>query len=399
MRAGIVRFVAMLLALAMAISAAGCRDAVEIEQVGFVIGMGIDEDDDGGVKVILEVAMPTPKPEDLAKEESFAITARGATLWDAILNGDAQSSLRVLLGHVRCLVISERFARAGITRLLDALVRDERFRYKAWVVVTADPIEDVMAASGVGGKMAAMYINDLMQTGAQIAGVPSSRFVDLITSLEQPGDDPLLAAIAIVKQPESGGEEEKGDRLMLRGSAAFRDGKMVGWLTENESAAALVIRNKISGWSFLHEIAGSGGGTAGLSLLTARTTVKLPPAALRDPDLLPGAAVELRVKGTVDMHELLSEKQILTQESVREFEADVSSRVERDIRMLIQSMQHRLDADLIGLGELFRRRMAYSEWTNVAGKWHEVFPTLNISVVADIGARKRGMTMRSPSGE
>ena len=49
------------------VSVSGCRDAREIESVGFVLGLGIDETADGRIEVWAQVALPSAKPAEEEK--------------------------------------------------------------------------------------------------------------------------------------------------------------------------------------------------------------------------------------------------------------------------------------------------------------------------------------------
>ena len=139
MRGALTRALLALSLLALCVMLPGCGGAAEIEDIGFVLAMGVDRHEESGIKLWLQMALPSSGPEGQAQQESLPFITTGETLYQALMKAQAQSSRRIMLGHVRVVVIGERLAREGIAALLDPLVRDGSFRYRSWVVVTPDP--------------------------------------------------------------------------------------------------------------------------------------------------------------------------------------------------------------------------------------------------------------------
>ena len=426
MRGALTRALLALSLLALGVMLPGCGGAAEIEDIGFVLAMGVDRHEESGIKLWLQMALPSSGPEGQAQQESLPFITTGETLYQALMKAQAQSSRRIMLGHVRVVVIGERLAREGIAALLDPLVRDGSFRYRSWVVVTPDPVGEVMQVS-LGGQVAANYINDLMEREAPTAGVPSSRFIDLLLAVEERGMEALLARLALAEQEDDGGgapqagggpgpadtmlggsgegvggEAETGGEApapripVVDGAAVFKGDRMVGWIDRRLSAAVLMLKNAIQGYTFTHELAGEGQNRAVFSLLSTNARFSIPRESLTDPARIRGSTVRVNVAGLVRLRELISSEQYLTLESLERLSADLSARVERDIRDLLHTAQAEFRSDVIGLGERFRQRMSHSKWAQVQGEWDEVFSTLNIEVTANIEIRKRGQTMRSP---
>ena len=107
------RAVIVLACLFAAASLSGCRDAREIESVGFVLGLGIDETADGRIEVWAQVALPSAKPAEEEKQQSWTARSVGDTVWDAVRQLNDRSAKVLFRAHVRALVFGERFARGG----------------------------------------------------------------------------------------------------------------------------------------------------------------------------------------------------------------------------------------------------------------------------------------------
>ncbi len=426
------RLVALAVACVLAAaSASGCRDAREIESVGFVLGLGIDETEDGRIEVWAQVALPSAKPGEAQQQQSWIASSVGKTVWAAMRELSNRSDKVLFRAHVRTLVFGERFARGGILRALDVLARDGQFRYKSWVFVTSDPVGDVLGAEAEQSSVAALFIDNVMRNTARSSTAPRSRFLDLLTSMEQPGDQPLLARIRLEgidddegagrgRGEESGESEGAGDgegtagnggdeskpeakskagpkELAIGGSAAFRGDRMVGWLDEEETAMALMVCNRLTAYSFVVPMPGGAGGTVGFDVIRSYAGTLFPGGIRTDPEDLGTMDVVLRVTGTVDIREVLSEDQIMSMRSLERLEDGISRHFEAGVKRLVDASQNRLGCDIIGLGESVRRRIPVNVWEkDVAPVWHDEFRRMKIVPDIRFEVGKRGMTMQSP---
>ncbi len=397
----------------------GCGTAVDMEDVGFVVALGVDSEDDGKVRLWLEVAEPGMGVESLAKQETLLASTEGDTLYDAFIKLETRSSRNLTLGHVRTIVIGERLARAGLRQAVDALMRDATLRLKAWVLVTPDPVEEVLSLS-IAGQPAGMFIGSLMQREAQRAGAPSSRIVDLVTHIEERGVQPLIARVGLARESESagggGGGAEGGaaqgsasggdgsgtsmnlsDMFVLNGAAVFKGDKMVGWLDARQSAAAVIINSRIQGYEFIHKLSADGDESIGVNLMSAHAEVSIPRECLADAEKVEGCTVEVKVNGLWGMRELISDDQFMTEEGVVALNKSISVRLKRDTDDMLRVIQTELGSDVIGIGEVFRQRMAHSNWKKISGEWDTLFQSLNIKVIVNVAGRRRGQILRSLS--
>lgn len=421
------RIVIVLVCLLASVCASGCRDAREIESVGFVLGLGIDETADGRIEVWAQVALPSAKPAEEEKQQSWTARSVGDTVWDAVRQLNSKSTKVLFRAHIRALVFGERFARGGVARALDVLARDAQFRYKSWVFVTSDPVGDVLEVETKQSSSAALFLDDLMRNTARSSTAPRSRFLDLLTSIEQPGDQPLLARVSLVGpadgggQPEGpGGIAEAGDpgqgaggpegprgaegtpqtepkELRVEGSAALCGDRMVGWLDAEETAMALMVSNRLPAYSFLMPMPGGVGGTVGFDMIRSHTDTLFPEGVRTGGEVPPVTDVVFRITGTVDIREVLSREQLMSMRSMERLEADISQHLAARARQLVEAAQNRLGCDIISIGECVRRRVPARVWEeDVAPTWHDQFRTIRIVPDVHFEVGKRGMTMQSP---
>jgi len=105
--------VVCLLCVVLAFSLSGCWDARDIDHIGFVMGMGVDESDDGQTTVWVQMALPSPSLEKAGEFPGWMGSATGSTIMEAMSVLNTKSAKTLFRGHVRVLVIGERIARKG----------------------------------------------------------------------------------------------------------------------------------------------------------------------------------------------------------------------------------------------------------------------------------------------
>lgn len=421
------------------LATAGCGEGQEIESVGFIMGVGIDEAENGRIRAWVQSAIPSAKPSESAKEESWLASAEGATVWEALRNVGAKSGKVLFLAHVRSLIIGERFARSGLKDLLDVLARVGEFRAKSWVVVTSDPVDRILGVQSPQASIAASYINALMRNAGQLAVAPRSTVLSVIAATEEAGLQPVIARAKLVPQmspqeetpigrrpegkgPTSGPNWEGGaegggaasepggaggssgadsqapssDAIELSGAAAFRADKMMGWLSPEDTAMLLIVKNAGGEYSFIHDLP-RGRGTVAVSILSCRASFDLPKPIPTSVDAFRGARVVIRIRGEVDIRELASDESFSSLDEIEALNRGLSKQVEQRIRALVAVSQDQYGTDLLGMGEAFRQRISVQRWErDIAPRWHEVFRTLEIEPEARLEVRRRGMTVGSP---
>ncbi|MCR4427268.1 MAG: Ger(x)C family spore germination protein, partial [Firmicutes bacterium] len=391
-----------LLLLVLPMTVGGCTDAREIEDVGFIMGLGIDRAEAGAgraseeLRVWVQVVIPSSKPEEAQHGTAWLGSAVGGSVWQALRALETRSGRSLFLGHVRTVVLGEEFARAGIAEALDIFARDAQFRYKSLLVVTPDSVEELLSVESPQEPMASTLINSIMRNADRPSTAPMSTFLRVITSLEQAGDQPLLARVSLPDQKvgqggeaagapagggptapprasqgqggaEGGGPSEAGpggqtqqkpQELEVCGAAVFHGDKMIGWLSSEETAMALMLRNELQRYSFTAPAPGDAPGTIGVFVMDATSSIR---TGRIEPDLS-RVPVHITVKGHVEIREIKSPREFLTPEEVQRINDELSKKMQDELTHCVQLAQREFGTDFLGVGEAFRKRLSVRRW-------------------------------------
>jgi spore germination protein KC len=261
------RWAAVLLVIAF-ITQAGCWDRREIEDQAYVIMLGIDKAPDQGLFITALVAevtkvsagamqsSVTPSTTSLAAK---VLTARAATITQAvhILNGGMTRDLA--LRHLRGVVVGESLAREGLESVLMELHRHPRARTNALLAQARGRAHEVLAsfhpvAEVNPARMAEGYL--LQAKSLHLA--PPIRLHSFLSRLAAVGEDPYLPVAAVnpavddllsplsqeAQQSSLAGNMPRagGNPVELVGTAVFRRDRLVGFLNVDQTQMLLAMK-------------------------------------------------------------------------------------------------------------------------------------------------------------
>lgn len=123
------------------INLSGCGYMRQINEMAYVVGVGIDKADDEKISLTLQFKMPQSEsggstPGEQKGGDTSNITALGDDIFSAMAKASGLLSKEISLTHAKILVFSEKIAKDGIKDFLEALMRSNQFRPNTYVAVT-----------------------------------------------------------------------------------------------------------------------------------------------------------------------------------------------------------------------------------------------------------------------
>lgn len=230
----------------------GCKK-LDVSEYTTVIAMGIDKSEKG-VKVSAQAVndyVLGSKPTQSSPVVIFS--EEGATVYDAYLKLASFSFNRLFIFHIQCLVIGAELAQEGIEEYIEFFVHYWETQHNFNVVVAHDEkAEDVLKMRSLLHNIPAVAVESKLENFEKIYGVSKITFIDeIVTALKLPNICLTLSSIAIVGDKEKGKDNEATQttdpemRLKASTIAVFKNDKMLGWLSEEESLGFRHIYDKI----------------------------------------------------------------------------------------------------------------------------------------------------------
>ncbi len=247
----------------------GCWSRIEIEQMSFVSMIGVDRAT-GGVYVTFQVVVPSalargPGGTSAGQGPAVVVTGlRARTISEALREFGEMSPRQVRLKQLNAIVFGEELAAAGLAPYLDFFGRYWELRRSIWVLVARGQAREILEK----GRPA---LERVPSTGVRFllarrpvftATRPMTRLGEFLGMLATTGREPLATMVALAPGREAAGEgsagagsigaaaargaEEKRE-LALRGAAAFRKDKLLGFLGPKEARGVLWVWGKVRG--------------------------------------------------------------------------------------------------------------------------------------------------------
>lgn len=408
----------------LALGAAGCWDRREIETLAVATAVALDVPASrAGVLLTAQFSIPArtagaaagagggggmtgPGSGPLAPfarttggpsgPTAWVVGAAGATLTEAVEHITWLSPRLPFWAHLRLIVVGEEMARRGLGEVLDALLRERQFRRTPWLVVARGvPGYRILELPSPLSPAAEEGITRLLEIlrGHSANALPG-RLQDFVTDLAEPGIDPVVAgityALPVPHSPELTPSSQQLPALPRPlGTALFRDDRLVGWLSADESRDLVLLMGRSRVFR-LTVPCPMGTGLAVLHVIRFQTrrNVRLPgPTGGGVWDAVP--AFEVSVKADASLNEQTCDPP-LSADSARLLGRQVSEALQADMRALLRRLYGELRVDPLGLGrQVFRRYPRW--WAEHGPRWRELLPRVPVEVEMRLVVRRTGI--------
>ena len=244
----------------------GCWDRKEAEEYSFVtvIGLdmpkGIDIEKEQAVDVTFQFANPKLNvkgaPLSDKSEQKDIITLTAPDLVTAKNTVNSFVTRQILFSHTKALVVSEELARTEyFFRFLSSAIKEREVRREISLIVTEGRAEEFISKNKPELNVRShRYYRFLIERSRETGLVPAST-INRFFSITEADADLFLAMYGSVKgkKDEEFKDEDQyiagqvpkkgGNPVQLMGSAVFKEGKMIGKLTGEETRISILLDN------------------------------------------------------------------------------------------------------------------------------------------------------------
>ncbi|BCG59835.1 hypothetical protein PUR_32600 [Paenibacillus sp. URB8-2] len=381
----------------------GCWSRKEVNDVAFVSGIGIDQMEDGRIRLALQLAIPrmlgssgqggtsSSGEKDIAAKAVWIVSESGESIMDAYRKLQEKLQREIFFAHNRIICIGESMARQGLSPVLDFFVRYQESRMQSYLIFTRGEALDLLYYLPKFEKIPAEVIRESEKTGTGIG----SKMRDFAEMLLADDSQPLADEFEIVASNVQGSEETAKREapsaiegsVALKGLAVFKDDKLVGWIDRKETRGVLWFHNKTKkGSAYTLEIPkDKGGGKVSLEMISSKTELK--------PSLKEGeVGMEVKTYLKADLYESSSSLDLTDPKSIRLIENLLAEDVENRLRLALKKVQKDYRSDIIGFGAAVHRKYP-RQWQNgLNERWDQVFTEIPVTIHSKMTVRNTGLT-------
>ncbi|OXS57298.1 hypothetical protein B1A99_17570 [Cohnella sp. CIP 111063] len=390
MRGAFGKFVLCAVLLTVLLGVTGCWNRRELNTLAIAVGMGIDKrgsEYDVSIQVVNPQVMD--KKSGTNRSETIQFREHKATIFEALRKMTTVSPRKIYLSHLRILVLSEQVAREGINEVIDFISRDHEARTDFYIMVArGSSASEVLNVHTQLDNIPSIKVFDMLE-GSEKAWAPTStvRLDELIDALENDsGQSGVLSGVAVAGNKKKAMTQENIERIRLpgvlkySGLAVFKQGKAVGWLNEEQSAAFKFIMGKVK--NTVSDVPCPAGGKLVLEIFDT-TSAMIPKA--RGGEL----SIALKQKLFANIGEVSCGIDLLNESAIEEIEKRMEEKHKRQLEETIAFVQRKYGADIFGFGQSIHRSYP-REWKKVKANWSEAFRELPVTVSAQVTIRRTG---------
>lgn len=370
----------------------GCMGKRDVEELAFVMGLGIDKGKEPGTFLLTyQIAQPKSSGGSAAELQNWTVSIEVSDVATSTEKIREILNKHPFVGSSRILIVGEDLARSGINETLDVFQRFYQFRRTIYLLLAKGDARDVLETQLRTKQLPALSLLGTMQGQPGTSTFPVTRLGHYFTILGRESQTPLIPAVERRKPGEEGIEysAKEGEELHIGGSGVFMGGKLLDFLTEEETKGYLWLDNEMKN-SFIetHE---ENGISLSAWVLKNSTKFKFAPEDGK-------MGVTFQIKTTVAVNEIKGQQgQKDTKEwseFVKELEPIIARAIEKECQSAVTKSRE-LKADFIGIGRKLEQKDP-EYWKEVKEDWDNQLSNFPVAFDIQVVIQNTGLARNSP---
>ncbi|NMA69705.1 MAG: Ger(x)C family spore germination protein [Desulfitobacterium sp.] len=373
----------------------GCGGKKEVEELAFIIGIGVDVgSEEGSYLVTMQMAKPPVGSESGGGEvENFTVSVeveRLSLLTEKVIEAFNKTPFT---GTVRVIILGEELAQQGINEVLDYFQRFYQYRRTIFMLLAKGNAKDIMENKLRSSELPSLSMIDILEGQMEFNTIPVTRLGHYLTILGRVSQCPLIPIVEVIKpgQKEIEYSAEKGYEQLIGDSGIFHEGKLVDTLNDIETKGYLWLNDEVSGRYILIE--------SDKFRVVARVTSSKTKYKVKEME--EGMGITFRIKTQAFLSEVVEKGEGKGIKGIKEWE-DFVKEVEILLREAIQKeceeaveKSKDIEMDFIGIGRKIEMKNP-KYWKEIKDTWPEELVDFPVEYDIHIDINQTGLSRSGP---
>ncbi len=371
----------------------GCMGKRDVEELAFVMGIGLDlGKEPGTIEVTYQIAQPKASGGSATELQNWTVSIEAANPSMSTERIREILNKHPFVGSSRIIIIGEDLARSGINEALDVFQRFYQYRRTIYLLLAKGKAKDVLETQLRTGQLPALSLLGTMLGQPGTATFPVTRLGHYFTILGRESQNPLIPTVEKRKPGEEGIEysDKEGEEIHVGGSGVFENGKLIDFLSEEETKGYLWLDNEMKN-GFIQTQEGDDDINASAWILKSSTKFKF-----NSQDEKMGVAFQ--IKATVSVNDIKGQiGQKDTREWVgftKELESMFAQAIEKECQSAV-AKSRKLEADFIGIGRKLEQKDP-KYWKQVKDDWKNQLSDFPVSYDIKVVIQNTGLPRNTP---
>lgn len=227
------RIVQSLLIGSMLMLTPGCWDAEEVQRLNYIIGMGVDYEDNKFVIYgqMVNFSSIAKQEQQNATVKNWVGRGKGETVLAAISDLIASGQGTMFLGHVNYLILSENVLKEQmLEKVFDFTNRNKETRYTKWFYGTKESMFDLLSAKSFFDRSTLdSILGNPEQNYAQLSNLKPYYVNEIVGAMLEPSSTVVIPSVELTEKTWK--EQKKpADILKKSGGFIFNGTRYIGWM-------------------------------------------------------------------------------------------------------------------------------------------------------------------------
>ncbi|CAM3756158.1 Ger(x)C family spore germination protein [Cohnella lubricantis] len=379
---------------------AGCWDRLELNELSITAATAVDWDEKQQWVVSYQVVIPSAISGAMGNMKGGAsqspiivYSTHGPTIRGAIQQSTFESPRKLFFSHNRVVVVSAEAARRGLEPLIDSYLRNSESRETVDVLVTEESARSILRQLMQIQTIPGEGIYETLRTENRLfSALPSVNMYELALQLLGSSHNAVIPEILISGTPEVTNNQMMGNtslpsKLRLGRLAVLKEGKLAGWLSQDEALGVAFLRNKVERTNISAPCKATEP-TLETSVRVERADTKITPVRRGDE-----LTLQARIVANGTLLETNCSLDLEESEALRQLESQVRQRIIEVVRSGYSATQQ-LQADVIGLADRVHRKYP-KLWHEVEPDWAARYAQIPLNLQVEFTLKRVGLSTKS----
>ncbi|MBE3571926.1 MAG: Ger(x)C family spore germination protein [Moorella humiferrea] len=358
----------------------GCWDNKDLERRALVLGAAVDLAAEGGRaaepwKITLEMPIlrrmvarggggggggDGGQGDDTMP--TWRLTLTGATFAEAINKGATRSERTLFFGHQKIIVLGEELARRdALQSVLDWWTRNRESYVAINVLLAEGDAAAIMEGRPEFARSVSMFLNDEMQQVIKTTRFVKHSLQEVLVALDA-GEDILLARVKVL--PDG--------KPQVAGTGVIHRGRLVGWLSPEETQAALWITGETKGCDVLVVPVPELDNVFSLEFCKIKPEIK---PKMENESL----SFEVKIEFNGRIAEKMGNPGILKAGDLQLVEGKAEAVITERLQQVMSKLQRQYRADVLGFGRRIEKKWPH-RWEGMKEQWPQIFAGIPVTL-------------------
>jgi len=363
----------------------GCFDHQELNEIAILTATEINKNDDEFI-INAEIINPqSPDKTTIVSSPFIMYQSKGKTIQEAYRMIKLSSSRYIYPDHLRIVIIDEELAKNDISEILDFYLRNPLARTEFKILIGKD--KDILNTITPIDPISSNSILDTLETSSNYLGITNIVTLNNLADMKlNPNKEIILPSIELEKKENNNdtikNTESSSPNTMYKLStlAIFKDNKLIGYLTKDESITYNLIENKLKNTIITYECEKNKYLSYEIINNNSKITTK-------------NKEININIDITGTINESACNIKLNNESNITNLETSLSNYLQGNITKNINNIRNTYNSDVFGFLDIIYKH-DYQTYEEIKDTWYnKTFKTIKINILPKVKIIAKGNVM------